>query len=268
MTENATTDYALQGNNANQGGSGGGGGVGNALSFDNAKRAASYVGAQATAIGHNIQEGHGSFRLLAFLASLAVIITSILDFLGGVLKINFTHVLLSIVVCIFAIIICILEGREHLPESLRMVQSKIYEQARFLRTIVGRGFFYFFTGLLQFSHWSFLNSISGAFMMFVGLLYVVVGRTTGKKLSEVRASIKDETALQVSFADHDSDNDGFLTQDDFNNMLQSMELQLNTNEQIAAFTAIDENDDGKISFDEFKTWWLSGSETTGAYNLV
>jgi len=104
-------------------------------------------------------------------------------------------------------------------------------------------------------------------MMFVGLLYVVVGRATGKKLASVRAAIKDETTLQASFADNDSDNDGYLTQNDFEMMIMGMDLNLSPNELIAAFTAIDENDDGKISFDEFKTWW-SGSNSTGTMNII
>merc|ERR1712187_686652 len=60
----------------------------------------------------------------------------------------------------------------------------------------------------------------------------------------------EETLLQI-FKQHDTDNSGFLNEEQFYECLDQSDLGLSS-EEIAHFrTSIDANDDGKIDFDEF-----------------
>ena len=125
----------------------------------------------------------------------------------------------------------------------------------------GRGLLFVFAGSLQFSHWSMLNVIVGGTMMVLGLISIGTGRRAADKLGQLRQSIPDENALQRNFTAHDSLN-GFLSMHDFISMVGSLGLEFGPNETEAAFAAIDKDNDGQISYEDFKTWW--GEEIEGA----
>jgi len=98
--------------------------------------------------------------------------------------------------------------------------------------------------------------------MFIGFLFVTVGRSTAPKLSDLRAAVgTTEAELAGRFSDYDRDGDGFLSQADFDAMVEGLNLSqdFSSNERVAAFCTVDTDDDGRISFEEFKMWW-EGSE--------
>jgi len=223
--------------------------------------AGEYVKETANNILHQAEKGPLPLRVVAFLGGVAMIVASILDALRGVWLANVIHIMVSVYVCLFGALICILEGAEYLPAWTITVQATFHDQARFLRFRWGRGVLFFFAGSLQFSHWSMLNVIVGGTMMVLGLISIGTGRRAADKLGQLRQSIPDENALQRNFTAHDSLN-GFLSMHDFISMVGSLGLEFGPNETEAAFAAIDKDNDGQISYEDFKTWW--GEEIEGA----
>ena len=221
---------------------------------ERAVEAGTYVKDTASKIIHQAEKGPLPLRVVAFLGGVAMIAASIIDAFHGVWHGDVIHIMVAVYVCIFGAMICILEGAEFLPSWIIAIQATLHDQARFLRFRWGRGVFFFFAGSLQFSHWSLLNIIVGGIMMVLGLISIGTGRRAAGKLGELRKSIPDENALQRNFTAHDSLN-GFLSFDDFISMVGSLGLELGQNEMEVAFAAIDIDNDGQISYDDFKMWW-------------
>uniref|UniRef100_A0A7S1YV34 EF-hand domain-containing protein n=1 Tax=Trieres chinensis TaxID=1514140 RepID=A0A7S1YV34_TRICV len=274
MTE-STSDYGNLGGAASSGApnDGGGcapaGGTAGAVAASVARGAVKHTIATASRVRTMAEEGPLSFKVMAFLAGILMIATSVLDFLNGLLHINPTHVVVAAYVCGSAFVMIILEGRGFIPEIvIKKFQDPIHDNAKFLRYVSGRGAFYFFAGLLQFGHWSFLNMISGGVVMFIGSLFVVVGRSTAPKLGELRAAIGDESHLQVLFVENDRDKDGFMTVEDFEGLVGTLDLNFSRNECLAAFDAMDGDDKGKVSYDDFKVWWGGAEVAVVGRSLV
>ena len=224
-----------------------------------AAEAAASVKSTANKIIHQAEKGPLPLRVVSFLGGVAMIVVSILDAVRGVFNADVIHIMVSAYVCIFGALICILEGAEFLPPSFVSVQAALHAQARFLRFRWGRGILFFFAGSLQFSHWSVLNVIVGGIMMLLGLISIGTGRRAAEKLGELRRSIPDENALQRNFTAHDSLN-GFLSVNDFISLVGSLGLEFGPNETEAAFAAIDLDNDGQISYEDFKQWWYGEIE--------
>lgn len=224
-----------------------------------AAEAGQAITSTATNIIHQAEKGPLPLRVVSFLGGVAMIVVSILDAFRGVFNADVIHIMVSAYVCLFGAIICILEGAEFLPSWAVSVQAALHAQARFLRFRWGRGVLFFFAGSLQFSHWSILNVIVGGIMMLLGLISIGTGRRAADKLGELRRSIPDENALQRNFTAHDSLN-GFLGVNDFVSLVGSLGLEFGPNETEAAFAAIDLDNDGQISYEDFKQWWYGEIE--------
>ena len=149
-------------------------------------------------------------------------------------------------------------------------QQKFITYAKLLKYVWGRGLFYFFAGTLQFSQMRILDMASGSFMIFVGIISLVVGNRTAKKLTLLSESIAgDEEKLWDKFVQYDTDRDDYLEQQDFAELVHDIGLNLDNNEHIAAFATIDADDDGKISFADLKSWWSGfNSKTSHEVSLL
>lgn len=233
-------------------------GLDKTLSSESVFEAANFVNQQVHRVKHTAEEGHWSFRVFSFFGGCTMIVTSVFDWVNYLLHLAPIHALIAFYVVIFGIMTCILEGRRFLPITLVVVQQKrLHEQARFLKFVWGRGILYFFAGSLQFSHMTFLNMISGGFMMFLGVASIIIGRNTAKKLALLKASITDEEVLRNLFNENDVNGDGLLTQTSFASLVNKLGLQLNYNELEAAFSTIDKDNDQRISYEDFKVWWTT-----------
>jgi len=231
--------------------------------------ATAFVNEQVGKVRQLAEEGPLSFRVLAFLGGVAMIVTSVLDWIGELFGFSMHKFLISLYTFSFGIIICILEGRMFVPETHKY-QQKFIIYAKLLKYVWGRGLFYFFAGTLQFSQMRILDMASGSFMIFVGIISLVVGNRTSKKLSKLSQSIAaDEDKLYDKFVQYSQPNnhiDDYLEQADFAELVHDIGLSLDNNEHIAAFATIDADDDGKISFDDLKSWW-SGFNTKTSHEV-
>jgi len=238
-----------------------------ASSYQNVTASIVFVNEQVGKVRQLAEEGPLSFRVLAFLGGVAMIITSVLDWIGEIFGFNILKFLISVYTFLFGIIICILEGRMFVPET-RKYQQKLIAYARLLKYVWGRGLFYFFAGTLQFSQMRILDIASGSFMICVGIISLVVGKRTSNKLSQLSESIENEEILWEKFNEYDKDKDDYLEQADFAELVNDMGLSLDHNEHIAAFSTIDVDDDQKISFKDLKNWWSGFNSKSSAALLV
>lgn len=61
--------------------------------------------------------------------------------------------------------------------------------------------------------------------------------------------------LQAHFADIDTNGSGSIDYEEFSRLLRSMGLSRVDGIARLAFESMDKNDDSKIDFDEFCSWW-------------
>lgn len=94
-------------------------------------------------------------------------------------------------------------------------------------------------------------------MCAVGILYIVVGNSTAKKLQAIRKSLYSEATLRSKFQVANVEGDG-LNVKQFRFLCEDLELDLTRREAEAAFEHIQKNGDEtneKLSYEEFKVWW-------------
>mmetsp|Transcript_615 Transcript_615/g.820 ORF Transcript_615/g.820 Transcript_615/m.820 type:complete len:319 (+) Transcript_615:94-1050(+) len=233
----------------------------NGIKMSSVGAAASFVNEQVGKVKRLATEGPLSFRVLAFLGGVAMIITSVLDWLGEIFRFSVLRALISVYTFIFGVFICILEGKMFVPDTAKY-QLRVFSLAKFLKFVWGRGAFYFFAGSLQFSQMGFLNMASGGFMCFVGIISIITGWSTASKLKQVRESLANVTTVNDKFVKYDDDNDGYLDATNFAALVKDVGLELDHNELVAAFATIDKDDDEKISLQEFNNWWSSFQANT------
>jgi Ca2+-binding EF-hand superfamily protein len=98
--------------------------------------------------------------------------------------------------------------------------------------------------------------------MFVGILYICIGRQTSKKLAELKKSMYSEATLRAEFREVDVENKGAITRAQFKNLLAALGIELNRRETETAFLDIDKNDNGMVTVEEFLAWW-NGDDDAG-----
>lgn len=94
-------------------------------------------------------------------------------------------------------------------------------------------------------------------MCAVGILYIVVGNSTAKKLKAIRKSLYPEHTLRSKFQVANVEGNG-LDLKQFRFLCEDLGLDLTVREIEATFGNIQKNGDGtndKLSYEEFKGWW-------------
>ncbi|KAF4757675.1 hypothetical protein FOZ63_023495 [Perkinsus olseni] len=75
---------------------------------------------------------------------------------------------------LFGVITCILEANPELLRERVHWQEKIYEHAKFLTLLWGRGLFYLFQGSLALVQFTLLYAIVGVYMVVMGVLCIAM----------------------------------------------------------------------------------------------
>ena len=118
------------------------------------------------------------------------------------------------------------------------------------------------------SQGSFLDIVVGAYVMFVGILYIFVGRQTSKKLGELKKSMYSEATLRAEFREADVEGKGAITREQFKNLLATLGMDLSRRETETAFLDIDKDDKGQVTVEEFIAWWNGGEEGDSGFALI
>jgi hypothetical protein len=124
-----------------------------------------------------------------------------------------------------------------------------------------RGLLYYFVGqtlLIIFAFWPVyhvLHGIVGLFTLCVGIYMIRIGTRASKLSATIRKSITDETSVLTAFANNDKNGDGHLEMFEFEGLMLELGIELDADELTSTFNIIDTNNDKKIVYDEFRTWW-------------
>jgi hypothetical protein len=224
---------------------------------ENLEKAGTFTKEKAVELRNQAQDGDQSLRVLGLMGGLATIVIGVLELITRFLRLDIVGALIDLYVIILGVIVVVLEGKNmFLSETF---VERIHKYALFLKFLWGRGSLYFVCGTLQLYQIDLLNLVVGAYMCFVGGLYIVVGQRTATKLKSLRKSIYSDHILQTMYCNADIDGDGLdLTQ--FRGLCNSLGLDLTRRETEAAFSHIQRsNSSKKLSFQDFQAWWNESS---------
>jgi hypothetical protein len=203
---------------------------------------------------HASTQGGKSVRILALASGMGLMACSV------VWIVDRRFSLLDIVASLaaFAAGICsfVLESNLSICEGLR---EKLVANASIFGKVSGRGSMYACVGMLQCALFHTLQVIVGLFTAAVGIFMIKLGQNASESLSTLRKSITDEKALLNAFQSNDSNGDGILEMFEFEGLLLALGIELDDDELGAAFGSIDANNDKKIFYDEFRTWWKAST---------
>jgi cytochrome c biogenesis protein CcdA len=164
---------------------------------ENFENASDIARAKMIELKSSVKTGDWSLRLLALIGGVALIFTAVLEFVSKILNLNVLGALIEIYVIFLGIIVLVLEGSQiSLPQKFL---HTLHKYALFLKYIWGRGILYFVAGSLLVTGREWMDYLVGGFMCLVGILYVCVGRSTTKKLKEMRQSELSERTLHQKF---------------------------------------------------------------------
>mmetsp|Transcript_13119 Transcript_13119/g.18574 ORF Transcript_13119/g.18574 Transcript_13119/m.18574 type:complete len:389 (+) Transcript_13119:147-1313(+) len=207
------------------------------------------------------EEGNTFLRFLTFIASIAVICTSVYPFVVDDFgSMPFQEIILAIFCFLSSITLCIIDSRFHCCRSpigcRAKMRDNIIRHINVLRLVWGRGWFCFVTGLLHMAMEHKVNLLTGGFMTLIGFAMIVAGSYSSHNLSKLRKSLSDNDFLWLEFSRHDYDEDGLIDPSAFATFLAEVGIEFDDLYTLKAFKEIDQDGDQLISFKEFKNWWV------------
>jgi hypothetical protein len=210
---------------------------------------------------YEAEEGSMFIRIPAFFGALGLLVTSIVAIVIYPGAWTSHNIVMSVSIAIMSIFVLVLDGRFLATNPLsarahlRNIMTRNFNIFRFLW---GRGLLYIAAGVLSVSEMWLITIISGAVMILVGLIALIVGVYSSRKFSSLRNSLADESFLLLVFSNYDSDGDGHLVPREFSFLIQDLGMELDDRYTLKAFNVIDTDNDRRISYDEFSNWWSSG----------
>ena len=224
-----------------------------AMTNENLEQVSKVAAERVEEIRTSLMNGTTPVRVLALIGGVAVAFFAGTGILGALFSFQWDSVIIEIYTFFFGLTMVILESQfVNLPENF---MEKLYKYCLFLKFIWGRGVLYLITGNLQMAQGGILNLIVGLYVMFVGILYIFVGRSAAKKLSDMKHSIFSEAALQAKFKNADKDKSGAISMEEFHELVKGLDLDMTKREIEGIFFHLDTNDDGKLTYEEFSSWW-------------
>lgn len=207
------------------------------------------------------EEGSAFVRVPAFFGALGLIATLVTAMVMEDDAFSSHAIVMGICDVIMAFFVLVLDGRflSTNPLSTRAhLRNIITRNFNMFRFVWGRGILYILAGVLNIAQMWLVTMISGAYMVFVGLIAIIVGVHASRKFAALRNSLADESFLLLVFSNYDSDGDGYLAPNEFALLLSDLGMELDDRYTLKAFNVIDTDSDRRISFDEFNHWWASG----------
>eukprot|EP00536_Pseudo-nitzschia_multiseries_P007734 jgi/Psemu1/196263/e_gw1.184.66.1 len=214
-----------------------------------------YTREKAMELKTQAQEGDRSLRFLALIGGVACLVIGSFELTSRILHLQLVAAIIDVYIIMLGLVVVILEGKD-LFLSKKLVQN-INKYALFLKFLWGRGSLYFICGTLQLSQIDLFNFIAGGYMCAVGILYIVVGKSTASKLKAIRKALYSEGTLRTKFQEANVTGGG-LDLKQFRFLCQNLGLDLTAREIEAAFDFIRKSEDDtneKLSYENFKEWW-------------
>jgi hypothetical protein len=208
----------------------------------------------ASSIQKDHTQGPTTYRLLALLGGIGMILSNGIAILDRFFSFRFTSALIALYNFIFGIFIVSIEAPGVLSVDLA---AKLRYYAKFLEYTWGRGGLYIFCGSLQVTNVNILDWCVGGWMVLVGITAIIVGMSTQKQLRILKLSIKSEGDLKQKWSQYDTSGSGSLDIKELTSFVRGEGIEMSSNEVAATFMALDKNFDDRITFEEFQTWWMN-----------
>jgi len=244
----------------------------NNINNDQAKLIASATLDQMKNLSKKAMDGDRSIRFLALLAAMFIFVTSTTGIIGSVFSFHFVNAVLDIYMAFFSILIIVLESNQTQlafgGPMLKLIHSFLSKNFQIFDFVTGRGYFYFFTGILKLNQHDMLSFISGSFMCFVGFIYCVFGHRAYKLLKNAQKETRSDEELKSLFNGADKDNSNTIDGDEFKYLIQALGLELSSRETELAFMLMDKDDDRKIGFVEFETFWKQSNSDETSFSML
>jgi uncharacterized membrane protein YfcA len=198
-----------------------------------------------------------SLRVLALLCSLALMVVSILGFVGHILTFHWLEAVFDVYIFLLGLVMLFLEYGKQLGcfGSYYYDETTLYENAKFLQYVWGRGILYFVAGTLCVSQKSLIPIVVGSCVCVVGIVFILTGRSATRKIIQ-QTKTMDASLLQEQFAISDVDGMGSLNKAQFSNFLGALGLTLTNHEVESAFSQLDVvHKTGRVDYDTVQMWW-------------
>jgi EF-hand domain pair len=172
---------------------------------------------------------------------------------------------IPVLICAFhsvslCLLIIILEGRAvaiRSPTNARArLRNLITRYLSVLKFVWGRGLLYIYAASMNLTldhAWVIYTSLP---LIAFGIFAIIAGGHASYNLDQLKSSLTDESYLWVKFSQNDQDMDGLLDTNGFAELLWCLGLEFDDMYTYKAFKQIDTDNDGYISFDDFKHWWI------------
>lgn len=207
------------------------------------------------------EEGPPFIRFPAILLALTVIITTLFPLITDAKYWKLSTFICAFHTIVLGLLIFILEGRvivgTRAPTGCRArARAVITRYLNLFRLLWGRGLLYLFVGSMSLTIDHSYADISGAALMFYGLVAVFSGAYAAYNLDKMKSSLTDESFLWAHFDMYDSDHDNFINLDQFAELLYELGLEFDDAYTFKAFSQINPNMGGTITFEQFRDWWI------------
>jgi hypothetical protein len=224
-----------------------------------------FANAQLMRWKHASEEGPAIIQVLAFLAALAALTSTLYPLVTddgfwtiptGICALH------STALCLLIIVFEVRAWGHRNPMSLRArIRNLLVRYLNVLRLVWGRGFLYIFAGTMNITVF-FLPYVyyTGCTLIGLGLLAILTGAHASFNLERLRLSLTDNSFLWSKFVEADTDKDTLIGISEFSNLVWSLGLELDDAYTYRAFSEIDQDADSKISFYEFKAWWIASQD--------
>jgi hypothetical protein len=206
------------------------------------------------------EEGPTIIRLPALLLAFGCVVTSFWPLITMPAYWHVPNLISAFHTCVLCSLIIVLEGRVLMYRSPMNTRARVRGIAtrylNILRLVWGRGLLYIFAGSMNLTINFFYVIYTGLPLCIIGLLAVGTGAHASYNMNKIRASLTDEAYLWGKFDVNDADNDGLLDVNGFAELLWDLGLEFDDVYTYKAFQQIDKDSDSKVSFEEFKGWWI------------
>lgn len=224
------------------------------------------LGAELQKLKKSILEGSVELATLGVLGSVAMLVVSVLCFVGNFLTLSPARAMVMVYCFIGALIMLMLEGIHHAGmvggfcgTRITLVRIYLHQELHALTTVTGRAIAYAFFGPLMLANSrSWLGSAVGAYLIFIAGAMIFVGVRASAKLSELGDGLS-ESELIAKFDAHDVDSDGKLARNELMELCADLGTTLSARELESALLLLDTDKSGFVDKAEFIAWWSGQS---------
>lgn len=208
-------------------------------------------------IEENVNEGNMSLRILGVIGALSLITVTTLGLAADMMGLKGVSFIYGIYGFCLGFIILTAEYGSKLPWVGKKLEAKLYKNLRCLRMVWGRGCLLFFAGTIQWAQDEIINYMLGVYLCSVGILFILVGRSAGRKLAAIRRSSFRREQIEKMFMAIDTDGTGTITKKQFGELTSQLRMDLTRREVELTFRQIDVTNEGSVSFEMVWQWWIS-----------